>query len=103
MARLPLLLRPSLIIRRNAIGKGLLGPSTLWKVVAAIVFGRSTLKKVFGKQSESLGSRTIGVGSVLTVATVAPLSRRQAKRRGVTKKSLAADAAVELEAVQRAS
>lgn len=103
MARLPLLLRPSFIIRRNAIGKGLLGPSTLWKVVAAIVFGRSTLKKVFGKQSESLGSRTIGVGSVITVAAVAPLSRRQAKRRGVTKKSLAADAYAELEAAQRAS
>ena len=103
MARIPLLLRPAFIIRRNAIGKGVLGPSTLWKVVAAFVFGRSTLKKVLSRQSESLGRHTIGAGSLITVAVTAPLSRRQAKRSGITKDSIAAGARAEFEAAQQAS
>ena len=103
MALIPLTLRPSFVLRRNAIRKGVLGPSTLWKIVAALMFGRSTIKKAFGKQPESLGERTLGVGSVLTVAAAAPLSRRQAKRAGVSKQSLAADARAELEAAQSAS
>jgi len=103
MAQIPLLLRPSFVIRRNAMRKGVLGPSTLWKVVAAVVFGRSTIRKMFGRQSESLGRRTIGVGTVMTVAVVAPLSRRQAKRSGITKGSIAAGAHAELEAAQQAS
>jgi hypothetical protein len=46
---LPLLLRPSFIIRRNAMRKGLLGPSTFWKIVAVVVLGRGTLQRVFGR------------------------------------------------------
>lgn len=103
MALIPLTLRPSFILRRNAMRKGVLGPSTLWKVVAAVVFGRSTIKKVFGRQPELLARRSIRAGSVITVAAAAPLSRRQAKRSGVTKDSLAAAARVELEAAQQAS
>jgi len=103
MALVPVTARPSFIIRRNALRKGVLGPSVLWKVVAVFVFGGSTVKKVFGKQPQNLGMRTIRVGSVMTVAASAPLTRRQAKRVGVTKASLAADARAELEAAQPAS
>jgi hypothetical protein len=103
MAFVPLTLRPSFLIRRNALRKGLLGPSMLWKVVAAVVFGRSTLKKVFGKTAEPLGVRTIGKGHLITVAAAAPLSRRQAKRAGVTKRALTAAARADLEAAQQAS
>ena len=103
MALVPVTLRPSFIIRRNAIRKGMLGPSTLWKVVAGVIFGRRIIKKALGKQPDQLGKRTIGVGSVLTVAATAPLTRRQAKRAGVSKASLAADARAELEAAQQAS
>ncbi|MGB0114599.1 MAG: hypothetical protein WBP59_15380 [Ilumatobacteraceae bacterium] len=103
MALVPITLRPSFIIRRNAMRKGVLGPSTLWKVVAVYVFGRGTLKKVFGKHPEVLAKRKIGVGHVMTVAAAVPLTRKQSKRLGVTKASLAADARAELEAAQRAS
>jgi hypothetical protein len=103
MALIPVVLRPSFIVRRNAIRKGLLGPSTLWKVIAVVVLGRGTMKKLFGRQPELLGRRTIGVGSLITVAAAAPLSRRQAKRSGITKDSLTADAHAELEAAQQAS
>jgi len=103
MALIPVTYRPSFILRRNAIRKGVLGPSVLWKVVAALLFGRSTAKKVFGKQPQSLGKRTIGVGGFISIAATAPLSRRQAKRAGITKASLAADARADLEAAQQAS
>lgn len=83
--------------------KGVLGPSTLWKIVAAVVFGRSTFKKVFGKQPESLGKRTIGAGHFITVAASAPLTRRQAKRAGRSTAAMAAEARAELEAAQPAS
>jgi len=103
MALVPVSARPSFIIRRNAMRKGVLGPSIPWKIVAAVVFGRSTVKKVFGKHPQQLGRRTIRVGSVMTVAASAPLTRRQAKRVGVTKASLAEEARAELEAAQPAS
>lgn len=103
MALIPVTARPSYIIRRNALRKGVLGPSLPWKVVAAFVFGSSTVKRVLGKQPENLGKRTIRIGSVMTVAASAPLTRRQAKRAGVTKASLTADARAELEAAQQAS
>lgn len=103
MALIPVLLRPSFIIRRNALRKGILGPSALWKIVAIALFGRRVLQRLFGKQPEYLGRRSIGVGHVITVAAATPLSRRQAKRIGVSRQSLAADARADLEAAQRAS
>jgi hypothetical protein len=103
MALIPVTLRPSFVIRRNAMRKGVLGPSTLWKLVAVVVFGRSTLKKVFGRNAEFLGSYTIGIGHVLSLAVAAPLTRKQAKRAGITKASLETAARAELEAAQRSS
>ena len=103
MARTPLTVRPSFIIRRNAMRKGILGPSTLWRVVAVVVYGRGTVKRVFGRNPEPLGKRTIGVGHMITVAAAVPLSRKQAKRAGISKKSLAAEARAELEAAQQPS
>jgi hypothetical protein len=103
MALVPRTMRPSFIIRRNARRKGLLGTSNLWRAVAVVVFGRDALRKAFGKQPEMLGTRTIGVGHVITVAATVPLTRKQAKRSGITKDSLRADAVAELEAAQQAS
>ena len=103
MALIPLTLRPSFIVRRNAVRKGVLGPSTLWKLIAVVVLGRRTLQRVFGRNPERLGTRTIRVGHVLTVAAVAPMTRKQAKRAGITRRSVAADARAELEAAQQAS
>lgn len=98
MALVPLTLRPSFIIRRKATRQGLLGPSTFWKVVAVVVFGRTTLKRVFGRNVEHLGTRTLTAGRVLTVAATAPLSRKEAKRAGISKAALEAAARADLEA-----
>jgi len=103
MALVPITLRPSFIVRRNATRKGILGPSTFWKLVAVVVFGRSTIKKIFGKTAEPLGVRTIGVGGLITVAASAPLSRRQAKRAGITKADLEEAGRRDLEVATSAS
>ena len=103
MALIPYALRPSVVIRRKAMRLGILGPSSFWKVVAVFVFGRKTLKKFFGKTPDDLGTRTIGVGSFISVAVLTPLTRKERKRRGVTLASARADAAADLEAAQRPS
>ena len=98
MALIPNVLRPSVIIRRNAMRRGILGPSSFWKLVAVVVFGRKTIKRVFGKTPDYLGSRTIGVGSLISVAVFLPMTRKERKRRGITLASVRADAAADLEA-----
>ncbi len=103
MAIVPRTLQPSFIIRRKAMRQGVLGRSVVWKVVAAVVFGRSTMKKVFGRNPEPLGKRTIAAGGMISVAASTPLSRRQAKRAGITKEALAARAEADLEAVSSSS
>lgn len=103
MALVPSTLRPSFVIRRNAMRKGVLGPSTMWKAVAVVVFGRRTLKLLFGRHAEDLGKRTLGVGQVLTVAAAVPLTRKQARHAGITKASLTEEAWAELEATPPSS
>lgn len=100
---LPVILRPGFIIRRKAMREGVFGSSVLWTVAAVVVFGRGPLKKIFGRQPERLGTRTIGVGHIVTLAVTTPMTRKERKRSGLTKASLAAAARAELEAAQRAS
>jgi hypothetical protein len=77
MALIPRVLRPSLIIRRRALYDGIFGRSTMWKLVAVLVFGRSTLKKVFGKQSEVIEvAKLEGPGHVMKIRTLPPSARR---------------------------
>lgn len=103
MAQFPVNFRPKYLIRRKAMRNGVFGPSRLWRAIAIWIVGSNALKGTFGKHPERLARRRIGVGHVITVATYAPLTRKQRKSRGITKASLAADARAELEAAQRAS
>jgi hypothetical protein len=100
---LPPLLRPSFIVRRNALRKGLFGPSTFWKVVAVVVLGRGALTRLFGRHPDRFGTRIIRPGHVITVAAAVPLTRKQARRAGISKDTLAAGSRAELEAAQQAS
>jgi len=92
MSLLPYALRPSVIIRRKAIWQGILGPSTLWKVVAAWVFGKGTLKRFFGKQVEVIGTEKVGRNAFVNVINVAPMTKKQQRATGVNRKVLQAQA-----------
>lgn len=87
MALLPYALRPSVVIRRKAIRQGILGPSLLWKVVAVGVFGRSSLKKFFGKQSQPLGTWKVASNSFVSVINAKPATKKQLKQAGTTRKA----------------
>lgn len=103
MARLPPNLRPKYLLRRKAMRHGLFGRSNLWRAVAFVLIFQNSLSKFFGKHPERLGKRRIGVGHVITVAAVAPLTRKQRKASGITRATLEAAARADLEAAQRAS
>ena len=96
MALLPYALRPSVIIRRKAIRQGVLGPSMLWKVVAAWVFGKSSLKKFFGKQPEKITTQKVGKNSFVNVINAAPMTKKQQRSVGIDKKVLEARAATDV-------
>jgi hypothetical protein len=95
MALIPRALRPAAIVRRKAMYDGIFGSSTLWKAVAVVVFGKSTLKRFFGKNEEVLdvitlkgGGRVVGVETIRPAhaATAAPGGpRRQARPGGLTR------------------
>ena len=97
MALLPRALRPSVMIRRKSMNKGFLGPSTFWKVIGVAVFGKSTIKKFFGKNVEVIDVSRLGAGREMQIATSKPMSRRSRKkmvRSGVTPPTLKGDRAL---------
>ena len=87
MALLPYALRPTVIIRQKAIRQGIFGPSLFWKVVAAWVFGKKTIKKFFGKQPEKLGTWKVGSNKFVNVINAKPPTTKQRKATGLTKKA----------------
>ena len=80
MALVPRLLRPSVIIRRNATYKGLLGGHKGWLAVGVVLWSKSFVKKTFGKQAEILTTEKLTKGQFLRIDAVAPLSRRKRRK-----------------------
>ena len=81
MPLLPYAYRPSVIVRSKALRRGVFGPSTMWKVIAAFVFGRSTLKKIFGRNEEVHEvAKLKGGGRVMQIETIKAPTRRERRR-----------------------
>jgi hypothetical protein len=78
---LPRLLKPSVILRRNALYKGLLGGSRGWLAIGAVLWGRGLLKRTMGKQPQLLTVEKLEPGQGLRIDTFEPDSgrRRRAK------------------------
>ena len=100
---LPVLLRPKYIIRRKALRNGLFGPSYIWRSIAFFIIFRNAIGRFFGKRPEPLMTRRIGVGRVITVAAVAPMTRKDRRRTGTTKSTIEAAARADLASTQHAS
>ncbi len=85
MPLLPYTYRPSVIIRTKALRRGIFGPSVFWKLVAGVVFGRSTVKKLFGKNEQVLERATLkGGGRLMQIETFKAPSRRQRRKAART-------------------
>jgi hypothetical protein len=81
MALIPYAYRPSVIVRGKALRQGVFGPSKLWKAVAVVVFGRSTMKKMFGRNEELLDKAVLkGGGRLMQIETIKQPTRRQRRK-----------------------
>ncbi len=80
MPKVPPSLRPGRIIRRKAMRQGIRGSSSFWKFVAVVVFGRSTIKKIFGKNEELVTREVFRSGGYMTVEPVKLMTRRDRKK-----------------------
>lgn len=65
---------------------GFLGPSTFWKVVGVVVYGKSTISKFFGKQPEVIDVSRLGPERVMQLITAKPVTRR--RRRKLAKRGI---------------
>jgi hypothetical protein len=75
---------PGLLIRRQALTRGVFGNDTFWRAIAVVVFGRSLLKKLFGRTEEIVTTERLDIGQAMIVRPVPPTSRRDrraARRR----------------------
>jgi hypothetical protein len=76
-------LTPTYQIRRQAVAKGVFGNSRLWRVVAALIWGRQLWQALFGRKSELLISEALQPGETMTIRTTKPPpGGRRAGRRG---------------------
>ena len=71
---------PFILIPRRAVTRGLVGDSRLWRVVAAIVFGTSLLKRFVSGGEEIVTVERMRPGETMVLRTIAPVARRARRR-----------------------
>jgi hypothetical protein len=71
------LLSPAIIIRRNALQKGVLGGNRGWLAVFLALWMKGVIKKHTAKQSELVAVERLTSGQFVSVRSLAPLTRRQ--------------------------
>ncbi|MFW2332320.1 hypothetical protein [Ilumatobacter sp.] len=80
-------LQPTLYLKRQAMRRGFLGPSTVWTIVGVAVYGSSSFRKMVGKSTETLDVSRLGSERFMHLTTATPMSRRRRRKlakRGVT-------------------
>ena len=61
---------PSAVLYRNAMRKGFLGDSRVWKVVGLLIVGRRLARKVMGSDPQTVAIERIGPGEKLILRGV---------------------------------
>jgi hypothetical protein len=79
MPLVPRALKPSVLVRRNALYKGVLGGSRGWLAIGAVLWSKSFIKKTFGKQVEVLGTEKLTKGQFVRIDSLRPLTRKERK------------------------
>jgi len=80
--------QPTAYLKRMSIVRGVSGSSIAWRVIGLAVYAPATFKRTFGRQPETLGSWKAGTGSFVKVTTTNPVSKKELKRSGTTKKAV---------------
>lgn len=71
------LLRPSVLLRRNALYRGVFGGSRGWLAVGAVIWGRGLVKRALGKQEEVLAVEKLKAGQGIRIDAIKPDTRHQ--------------------------
>jgi hypothetical protein len=71
------LFSPAVIMRRNALQRGLIGGSKGWLALFVAISARSFLKKHVGRQMEVVSTEVLTKGQAVSVRSIPPLTRRQ--------------------------
>ncbi len=76
------------LLRTNAIRRGVFGGSRQWQAVGLVLLLTQDLRRQVGKQPETLGTWKAGTGDFVKVTTTTPMSKKELKRSGTTKKAV---------------
>ncbi|MEX0847853.1 MAG: hypothetical protein WD023_08735 [Ilumatobacteraceae bacterium] len=71
------LISPAIIVRRNALQKGVLGGNRVWLAVFAGLWLKRFISRNTSKQSELVSVERLTKGQFVSVRSIAPPSRRQ--------------------------
>lgn len=78
------LLSPSQIVRRRVV-RGALSGNRRWLIAAGVLWGGGKLRRIFGRQAETLLLPKLSAGQSVSLTVVKPATRRQrraARRAG---------------------
>jgi hypothetical protein len=79
MARRPRLLSPTVLLRRNALYKGVFGGSRGWMAVGAALWGPRLAKRLLGRSEEVVAVEKLKPGQFLRIEALRPPTRRERK------------------------
>ncbi len=79
MAKKTSVLSPTAMLRHNALYKGLLGGRRGWMVVGAFLWGPRLLKRLMGREEQTLTTERLKPGESVTITAIRPPSRSQRK------------------------
>jgi uncharacterized membrane protein (DUF4010 family) len=85
---LAFVVQPAVYLKRMSIVRGARGSSIGWKVVAVAMHSPATFKRIFGKHPEPLGSWSVASNSFVNVVNAKPMSKKQRKQAGISKKAM---------------
>lgn len=79
MARKPSVLSLTVLLRRNALYKGVFGGSRGWMAVGAVLWGSKLFKRFLGKNEEVIATEKLVAGQWLRLEAISPPTRKQRK------------------------
>lgn len=79
MARKPSVLSLTVLLRRNALYKGVFGGSRGWMAVGAVLWGPKLFKRFLGKNEEVIATEKLVAGQWLRLEAISPPTRKQRK------------------------
>lgn len=66
------LLRPSVLVRRASISKGLLGDDRFWRTIFLLMMGRRAMRKIMGSDPEVVALDRLEPGQFMTIEAIDP-------------------------------